>query len=625
MKWMFACVALLLPWMAGAATATGAFAPDVEGFAGQPLIASDGRLLQAPNGARLRRLAENRWMRVGGASTPQQWFDDEGALLAQHAGYIEYRARWEPPAGLTGEPLWHAFLADADGREQGYGVVDARGQVRLPARQGTGRWEPLALADRAVWHSTDGTTLISDLQGHELLRVDAGTLRWVDGPYPGRDLLVLCDEAPGGTCEVRDGAGEAAFKGEIDALLPTDDGGWWLRERDVWQRVDARGTPMGPQRYHQHGAAWLSRGSSQGAARYPLKVDRYATGTMDDTPEPGWLLADGRFVGLPGVGAREVVDYCPGRWLLRDEAGSGWIIDGRARVMARADGLGFNVHPQQPGWRLRSASAEHGAAVLGCDGQVVFEHAGVSAYRAVADGVIGELQGEHGARLWVDAQLRPRLLREGLRLQSEFIAPPLLVAADAQGAYHLYNSDRGQMVAEAFGHPDVLTSQLMVFLTDAGRGLMNADGRVLLPARYAQLGVFSPTRVWSRLDHAGNAVEFTLHDLDTGVHVQRHSSFAAAAAIPERDGGQFLPGHVALNLGTVTVQGGLYFVQQWLDPQGRTVLSAVRCPEPGDSLMAQGSAVLIGPDWRLHSDPGKPCTLPQPLVQLLAGEQVPVH
>lgn len=622
---MLMLAALALPAVALAVQPQGAFAPEVEGMAGQPLVAADGRLLAAPNGARLHRLADNRWFREAAAGQPLQWFDDRGQLLAQRHGRLQYGAHWQPPvAALDEEPLWHAWIDEGQGGRRGDAVVDARGQLRLPVMEAAGAWEPLPVAGRAVWQGESGVVRIHDLfAGRELLRLDGGPLRWVGGPFHDRDVFLLCQD-PGASaepCVVRDGAGEVLFGGDIDALRPTTDGGWWLRQRDVWRRVDARGRSLGPERYQQTGPGWMTRDAGAALADVPLQGIRYARGLASTGGEPGWMLGDGTFAAFPGEGQRDVVDYCPGRWLLRDGEGAGWIIDARARVLARADGLGFSAHPRQTGWRLRTASAQHGAAVLDCDGNVLFEQTDVHAYRAVADGLVGELTGEQGARLWLDAQLRPHLLDAGLQLQEAHIAPPLLLARDGEGQHHLYNTERSRLVARNVGHPAQLFAHLLVYLDAAGRhGVLRADGEPLLDAVYAQVQVIDNERFWTRQPAADGSESLVLHDLDGRGLVRRRLAGGRLSAVAPREGGASVPGMVELTVGTLAVGSRLYFVRQWLDRDGRALVTAVQCPAPGDTLMAQGPAVLHGHDWTVQGDPAAPCIVPAALQPLLAGK-----
>jgi len=101
-------------------------------FGADALVAADGRLLVAPNGERMVRLAADRWMRAQGDATPQQWYDDAGRLLREDRGYTEYHTPFVLPQAAPGDPLWNAFIrADGD-PVGGWGVVDALGHVRLP-------------------------------------------------------------------------------------------------------------------------------------------------------------------------------------------------------------------------------------------------------------------------------------------------------------------------------------------------------------------------------------------------------------------------------------------------------------------------------------------------------------
>ena len=100
MKRMFvltALAALATPVQAQSFTVLG------HRFGADALVAADGRLLVAPNGERMVRLAADRWMRAQGDATPQQWYDDAGRLLREDRGYTEYHTPFVLPQAAPGD------------------------------------------------------------------------------------------------------------------------------------------------------------------------------------------------------------------------------------------------------------------------------------------------------------------------------------------------------------------------------------------------------------------------------------------------------------------------------------------------------------------------------------------
>ena len=501
MKRMLLCCAMLA--MGPAMAATGAFAVRAGGFQGEALVSAEGRLLVAPDGTSLTLLGPDRWYRSDwykqsgqGRSPRSQWFDDEGRLLHEFAGRIRYDDRLQ-----GSDTLWRVDISDAQERYLGAGLADAQGRVHFTPTGEAGDWRLLS-RDRIVWQGRNGSTQFFSLDGREVLRIDAPEI-WVGGPFPGRQAYVICADRETATCRVQDETGTVVLSGDFDEARPAGSNGWWLRRLDTWMRVDAAGARV-DQTLYQGAALWPHYRSSAGAdddADAPLEVRRYANGLDSDTPERGWLLQDGRFVLLPASASGMIVDYCPGRWLLRskDEREGEVIVDVQGGVVGQARSLSFNVHPVFP-WRLRNAYAGVGAAVLDCDGKVLFEQADVASYRAAAAGVIGTLAGEQDPRLWLDAGLTPRLMPPGLRLREDHIAPPLLVLDDMEGSSHLYNTALGSVVAPAFGSVEMLAADHLIFLRDGRYGMMRADGR-------EHLGTAGCRARW-RVEDPGRAVRW---------------------------------------------------------------------------------------------------------------------
>lgn len=620
MKRMLLCCVMLAtgPAMAD----TGAFAVRAGGFQGEALVSTDGSLRVAPDGARLIPLAPGRWYRsdwyslAGDGQVPRaQWFDDQGRLLHEFAGRIHYDDRLQ-----GSEMLWRVEMRDAQERYLGTGVADAQGRVHFAPILESGEWRLLS-PDRVVWQGRDGGTRFFSLDGREVLRIDGPEI-WVGGPFGEQRVYVICADQETATCRIQDEAGTVLLSGDFDEARPAGDNGWWLRRLDTWMRVDAAGARVDPALY-QGAALWPHYRLSarlDDDRTVPLEARRYARGLDSDTPERGWLLEDGRFAALPIRTNGVIVDYCPGRWLLRGEDGDEVIVDAQARVVGKARSLSFNTHPALP-WRLRNAGDGAGAAILDCDGKVLFEQAGVVDYRAAASGVMGTLAGEQGPRLWLGADLKPHLMPQGLRLHEDRIAPPLLVLEDAEGHSHLYNITLGRVVAPAFGSVEALAADHMIFLRDGRYGMMLADGREVLAPDHAEILPLSNDRVWTR-QYVGQdeawQTRITLYDGDQSVLAQRTSESGGVKPVPVQDGGDRVPGMFEISFEYTDADGHAYRLQQWLDRNGVVRVSAVHCrPQEGDA--GEGQGVLLGQGWRVDSDPEHPCQLPAGVMQALQG------
>ncbi|WP_457319280.1 hypothetical protein [Stenotrophomonas sp. P5_B8] len=591
-------------------------------FSAEALIDVDGRLRVAPNGARLQRLSADRWLRMQGEGTPQQWFDDAGTLLREDPGYIEYGERFALPGQPADQPLWQAFLMDAEGVRRGHAVVNALGQVRWPALQ-EGQWQPLAVPDRVLWNANAGPLRFFDMAGHEVMAMDEHAWQWVAGPFPGRPVYVFCGARDGATCQVQDERGKVLFVDDIDALLPVSDGGWWLRQRDLWRRVDARGRSLDAARYQQGGLypRFRQYGGSAGRRDWPGEVTRYATGSEQDTPERGWLLADGRFQPLPTQDRRYRRDYCGGRWWIGDADRSGppqAVTDAVAAVFDAPD----EATRQAPPWRVRPADGSRRAAVLDCAGRTLFAPSNVVDLDAVGGGVLGTLAGERSPRLWWNGGAA-HTVPAGLAIDDDHVAPPLLLLWDhVAGQNRLYNLQSGKVVGRAFSGVEHLDARRLVFRRDGQQGLMLADGSEPLAQTFLEVLPWGEDRTWTRRYLEDGGEELTLLDADYHVLMRRRLLFTGVTLETTWRGAVQGQAVARVNLGTMQLVDGPYFVQQWLDRNGQVLVSDISCPAPGDEVLAGGAGVLLGKGWRVDSTPRQPCRLPDALMPVLRGGDV---
>ncbi len=588
-------------------------------FDGDALVSVDGRLLVPPNGARMHRVSADRWMRAEDPSTPQQWYSDAGRLLRQDRGYTEYHERFVLPQAAPGDPLWKAFIKPDGDPAGGWGVVDALGHVRLPALN-DGEWVPLAVPDRVLWNARRGPLRFHDLHGRVVMELDEQQVQWVAGPFAGRHVYVACSVQAPEHCNVQGEDGTTVFSDDIDALLPVSDGGWWLRQGALWRRVDAQGRATDIARYHQDGLypRYRQYGGSAGRRDWPEQVHRHATGSAEDTPEPGWLMADGHFVAQRG---NVRLGYCGGHWQLLDKEGDNPPTAAPAALAAVLDEPDAEQR-QAPPWRVRHPTDTETAAVLDCDGEVVFAPSNVASFDAVGGGLLGTFVGESSPRLWWDGRTAYTVPAR-MAIDDDHVTPPLLLLWEQAAAVnHLYNLARGRIVGRPFEGAVRMDGGRVVFRRDGRLGMMLADGSEPVPPASIDILPWGADRTWTRRYLEGGDEELTLLDANHQVLLRRRLLFSGVELQATWQGdveGQAL---TRVNLGTMHFPDGEYFVQQWLDRNGQVVLSDISCAAAGDQPPSKGPGVLLGRGWRVDTKPTRPCKLPGALVPVLAGGDV---
>lgn len=616
MKRMFVVGALMS--LAGGAPAQS-FTVLGNSFGAEALVSVDGRLLVPPNGARMHRLSADRWMRAQGPTTPQQWYDDAGRLLREDRGYTEYHERFVLRQAPPGDPVWEAFI-QADGEAVGgRGVVDALGQVRLPALK-DGEWLPLAVPDRVLWNARSGPLRFHDLQGRPVMELDERQVQWVAGPFAGRHVYVACSVQVPEHCEVRDENGTTVFSDDIDALLPVSDGGWWLRQGELWRRVDAQGRATDIARYRQDGLypRYRQYGGTAGRRDWPEQVYRHATGSADDTPEPGWLMADGHFAAQRGAVR---LDYCGGRWQVLDKEGAHPPTAAPAALAAVLDEPDAEQR-QAPPWRVRHPTQTETAAVLDCHGEVVFAPSDVTRFDAVGTGLLGRFGSESSPRLWWDGRTAYTVPAD-MAIDENHVTPPLLLLREqAAGVKHLYNLERGRIVGRPVDDVVRMDGSRVVFRRDGKLGMMLADGSEPAPPESFDILPWGADRTWTRRYLDGGDEELVLLDANHQVLLRRRLLFSGVELQSTWQGGVESQPLTLLNLGTMRFAEGEYFVQQWLDRDGQVLLSDISCPAPGNGPPSKGKGILLGRGWRVDSVPTRPCTLPRALLPVLAGGDV---
>jgi len=277
---------------------------------------------------------------------------------------------------------------------------------------------------------------------------------------------------------------------------------------------------------------------------------------------------------------------------------------------------------QAPAWRVRAAADGRTAAVFDCKGQVMFAPSSVDRLDAVAGGLLGTFVGESSPRLWWDGTTA-HTVPEGLAIDDDHVVPPLLLLWNqAIGQNQPYNIALGKVIGSAVDGVEHMDARRVVFRRERQQGLMLADGSEPLPPRYLEILPWGEDRTLTRRSLEDGDEELTLLDADYRVLMRRRLAFTGMALETTWQGNVQGQAVVRLNLGTMQLADGPYFVQQWLDRDGQVLVSDVSCPAPGDDVLARGAGVMLGKGWRQDSTPQQPCRLPNALMPVLQGGNV---
>lgn len=312
---------------------------------------------------------------------------------------------------------------------------------------------------------------------------------------------------------------------------------------------------------------------------------------------------------------------CGGRWRIDDSERTRppqEVSDALAAVLDAPD----EATRQAPAWRVRPATDTRPVAVLDCDGQVLLELPAVEDVDGVDGGLLGTFAGEHSPRLWWDGA-STHTVPVGMAIDDDHVVPPLLLLWDAAaGENHLYNLDLGRVVGRGFSGVTHMDGRRVVFRRNGQLGLMLADGSEPVLPVHMEILPWGEDRTWTRRYLDGGGEELTLLDAQHRVVLRRRLLFTGVELESTWQGDAQGHALTRLNLGTMRIDGRRYFAQQWLDRDGKAVLSEVSCAPPGDAPVSQGKGALLGPDWRLDSTPGQACQLPQALIEVLDGGDV---
>ncbi|WP_454831205.1 hypothetical protein [Pseudoxanthomonas wuyuanensis] len=606
---------------------------NASGFPGWGVADAQGRLIRAPL-TPLRRLAPDRWLASDYEAGAEIWLDDRGHEMARMQGAD---VGDEPfPPHPSGERAYRGALWPVV-RNGDTSLVDANGAVVMPWQSGRGRWRLTIHPERIVWAPQRGPETILAWHGKPVLQLGKDEMR-VSGPFRDRLLYWVCDYAGERPCQLRDEQGGVRLQGDFDELRAMDDGRWLARDGNFWSVLDAEGQAQGDLRYltGNYFPRLRSSESDRLEERWPMAVRSIrladlqaalatvaAGGKAVDPPmTEGLLQRDGNFHPFP-EGYGYPVEIVPGRW--RVSRGQGQddddqIIDDQAALvfglgldnLRAADGR-TDVLVRYP----QSDDLERTAwSLVDRNGKVLFHHPAVTELRGQGPGFVGQLQGQR--RVWVTADFSHQILPPGSDIREVDAEGRLLLVATGE-TMRLFNTKEGSFVGAAFDHAEPPGEGWLVFNRAGYYGLMDADGNEVLAPQYYQVEPWGADRWWSR-GQIGEHEYLRLHSADGKVlFARRDGSLLDLPRERELDG---IPSPVASIVGNHhRTDTGSYFVQQWIDRQGRTVLLAAQCPgDDPDSVLANGAGMLIGKDWPQPLYHGGECELPQSVLAELEAK-----
>ena len=604
------CVAALFLLRSGTAPAA-TFATDASGFNKQLIADSQGRVLHL--GSPVRRLAADRWMAVDFDAQSSLWFDDSGRVL--HEGpYVEIRSDEfaRHPQDPEQGPLFTTWS------KRGMALLNADGSPFIDWQPGYGDWSITQHPQRYSWQPRDGGERIFDERGTLRLALDEYDLR-AAGPFATQALYLICRYDSEQPCEGRDEDGRVRWAAQVDDLLELQGGRWLARNGNAWFLLDGQGKQVDE---HVFAAGqYFPRSRSHASAReveWPRWMTRYRLGAdgndvVEDSAVRGFLQQDGQFDPVPE--ATHAHQLCPGTWRLSGSAPGSWLADEHGKRFADHPDRGWNALAQHP-QRHMAYTADERDAIVDCRGTRLFDDPAVVDLEPMGNGFAGQLAGEQDRRLWLDAELQRQLLPEGNSIRAANAEGSLLLVVQGAGM-RLYNTQRAAFVGKPFTHAEEPLAHGLVFNRDGYYGLMDAEGVERLEARHTGITPWGDDRLWSQR-YLDEGSELGLHRLD-GSLIAR---WADAFANPLRtwQGAVDTQAVAQLNGKTYHTEQGAYFPQQWVDRDGRTLMTAVQCPgDDLESVLADGAARLETGDGKVLEEGGS-CEIPEQIRAAIAAQ-----
>ena len=617
-RWMIWLLVSLLVlalglYLARGRTPVAVFVSDVSGLDSPVLADSRGRLLyQGP--ARPQRLAADRWLAVDFEGEQSLWLDARGRIL-RRGPYVELREPLQRhPDDPEQTPLFSVWS------RQGMALLRSDGSALVDWQPGYGEWAATGHPQRYSWQPREGGELIFDARGRRVLALDENHWR-VAGPFAGQALYLVCGYDEGQPCQLRDEAGAVRWQAPLDDLLALRDDRWLGRSLNAWFVLDAQGQRVDAQAYVDGQYLPQRRSAAAVAAQWPRWMIRY---NLLENGEPdvgsavgGFLQEDGRFDAVPGARQAEVL--CPGTWRLSGEDGQSWLADSHGRRFAAHTDHSWQALEQHP-QRYLAYTADGRDALVDCRAQRLFDDPAVRDLEPMGGGFAGLLGDEQQPRLWLDAELRRQLLPEGSAIRAASPDGRLLLVAE-QEQMRLYDSQRQAFVGAPFEHAEAPFDQGLVFNRGGYYGFMDADGHERLAARHSEISLWGTDRLWSRryVDHHGEqASELGLHRLD-GSLIARWAD-ALANPLQTWQGSNDTQAVAQVYGKTFHTEQGAYFPQQWVDRDGRTLMTALQCPgEDPEAVLADGPARLESAAAAVVEEGGS-CHMPAAIRAAIAAQ-----
>lgn len=607
------CLAAYLIVRPGSAPAA-VFATHVSGFE-QALVAdSHGRVVHH-GAAQPQRLAADRWVAIDRQARASVWFDDSGHEL-RRGPYVEIRSEefTRHPDDPDPGALFNTWS------QQGMALLRADGSAFVDWQPGYGKWAATGHPRRYSWQPREGGERIFDARGELRMELDEMHFR-AAGPFSAQALYLLCGYDAEQPCELRDEAGSVRWRALIDDLIELQDGRWLARRFNAWFVLDEQGQRVGDKVYAA--GQYLPRSRSPASARtleWPRWMTRYqlaAAGAevLESTAVRGFLQHDGQFDPVPG--ASHAHQLCPGTWRLSGPGRDShyWLSDSRGQRFAEHLDRGWNDLENHPG-RYLANTTDQRDAIVDCRGTRLFDDPEVADLEPMGPGFAAQLKGEQQARLWLNADLQRQLLPAGSNIRGASPDGRLLLVAE-DDRMRLYNTGRERFVGEPFEYAEAPWDQGLAFNRSGYYGFMDGDGEERLAPRHTEIKLWGEDRLWSRHD-LDQGSELGLYRLD-GSLIARWSD-ALATPVSTWQGERDTQAVAQVYGKTYRTEQGAYFPQQWVDRDGRTLMTSVQCPgADAKSVLANGPGRLEPASGQVLEEGGH-CQMPAEIRSAIAAK-----
>ena len=181
----------------------------------------------------------------------------------------------------------------------------------------------------------------------------------------------------------------------------------------------------------------------------------------------------------------------------------------------------------------------------------------------------------------------------------------------------LYSTGRARFVGEPFEHAEAPWNQGLAFNRGGYYGFMDGEGGERLAPRHTEIKLWGEDRLWSRR-YLEQGSELGLHRLD-GSLIARWAD-ALAKPLSTWQGERDTQAVAQVYGKTYRTEQGAYFPQQWVDRDGRTLMTSVRCPGADtESVLAAGPARLEPASGQVIEEGGD-CEMPAQIRKVIAAQ-----